>query len=57
MRTLHVRIFGSIVFALFHVLKNQRTKPDVCALKCVFVRYDTQQKVYKLSNQKDIFLF
>lgn len=42
---LHARVFGCVVFV--HVPKNQRTKLDARALKCVFIGYGVNQKGYK----------
>ncbi|KAI5352266.1 hypothetical protein L3X38_005157 [Prunus dulcis] len=39
------RIFGCVVFV--HLHKNQRSKLDPCALRCVFVGYATHQKGYR----------
>ncbi|CAL8083793.1 unnamed protein product [Prunus armeniaca] len=39
------RIFGCVAFVHFH--KNQRSKLDPCALRCVFVGYATHQKCYR----------
>ncbi|CAL2276208.1 unnamed protein product [Prunus armeniaca] len=38
------RIFGCVAFV--HLHKNQRSKLDPCALRCVFVGYATHQKGY-----------
>lgn len=43
--TLSPRIFGCSVFV--HIPKNERTKFDPCALKCVFVGYGVNQKGYR----------
>ncbi|CAL2264875.1 unnamed protein product [Prunus armeniaca] len=42
---LTLRIFGCVAFVHFH--KNQRSKLDLCALRCVFVGYATHQKGYR----------
>jgi hypothetical protein len=42
---LPARVFGCVVFV--HIPKNQRTKLDFRALKCVLVGYGTHQKGYK----------
>ncbi|PRQ47582.1 putative RNA-directed DNA polymerase [Rosa chinensis] len=42
---LPARVFGCVVFV--HVPKNQRSKLDARALKCVFVGYGVNQKGYK----------
>ncbi|CAL9024197.1 unnamed protein product [Prunus brigantina] len=39
------RIFGCVAFV--HLHKNQRSKLDPCALRCVFVGYATHQKGYR----------
>ena len=33
------RVFGSVAFV--HIHKNQRTKLDPCAIRCVFLGYGT----------------
>ncbi|CAL2234619.1 unnamed protein product [Prunus armeniaca] len=38
------RIFGCVAFV--HLHKNQRSKLDPCALRCVFLSYATHQKGY-----------
>lgn len=44
----HLRIFGSICYAL---LPNQtRKKLDQKSQQCIFVRYTTHSKAYKLLN-------
>jgi len=44
----HLRIFGSKAYA--HIPKVDRKKLDPKALKCIFVGYGTELKVYKLFN-------
>ncbi|CAL8152255.1 unnamed protein product [Prunus armeniaca] len=39
------RIFGCVAF--IHLHKNQRSKLDPCALRCVFLGYATHQKGYR----------
>ncbi|CAL9025897.1 unnamed protein product [Prunus brigantina] len=39
------QIFGYVAFV--HLHKNQRSKLDPCALRCVFVGYATHQKGYR----------
>lgn len=39
------RIFGCVVFV--HLHKNQRTKLDPCAVKCLFLGYGVHKKGYK----------
>ncbi|KAI5313775.1 hypothetical protein L3X38_042951 [Prunus dulcis] len=39
------RIFGCVAFV--HLHKNQRSKLDPCALRCVFMGYATHQKGYR----------
>ena len=36
------RIFGFVVFV--HLHKNQRTKLDPCAVRCLFLGYDVHKK-------------
>ncbi|XP_040362272.1 uncharacterized protein LOC112202395 [Rosa chinensis] len=43
--TLPARVFGCIAYV--HLYKNQRSKLDARALKCVFVGYSSHQKGYK----------
>ncbi|XP_024187552.2 uncharacterized protein LOC112192448 isoform X2 [Rosa chinensis] len=43
--TLPARVFGCVAYV--HLYKNQRTKLDARALKCVFVGYGSHQKGYK----------
>ncbi|PRQ35370.1 putative RNA-directed DNA polymerase [Rosa chinensis] len=43
--TLPARVFGCIAYV--HLYKNQRSKLDARALKCVFVEYSSHQKGYK----------
>ena len=45
LNTLPARVFGCVAYV--HLYKNQRTKLDTRALKCVFVGYGSQQKGYK----------
>jgi hypothetical protein len=45
LNTLPARVFGCVVFV--HLPKNQRSKLDARALRCVFVGYGTHQKGYK----------
>ena len=42
---LNPRIFGCVAFV--HLHKNQRSKLDPCALRCVFLGYATHQKGYR----------
>lgn len=39
------RVFGCVAYV--HLHKNQRTKLDPCALRCLFVGYATHQKGYR----------
>ena len=39
------RVFGCVAFV--HLHKNQRTKLDPCALRCVFMGYGLRQKGYR----------
>ncbi|WJZ84417.1 hypothetical protein VitviT2T_004022 [Vitis vinifera] len=39
------RIFGCVVFV--HIHKNQRTKLDPCAVRCLFLGYGVQKKGYR----------
>nr|AFP55546.1 gag-pol polyprotein [Rosa rugosa] len=43
--TLPARVFGCVAYV--HLYKNQRSKLDARALKCVFVGYGSHQKGYK----------
>lgn len=45
LNTLPARVFGCVIFV--HLPKNQRSKLDARALKCVFVGYGTYQNGYK----------
>jgi transposase InsO family protein len=42
------RVFGCVAFV--HLHKNQRTKLDPCALRCIFLGYATHQKGYRCYN-------
>ncbi|PNX87893.1 hypothetical protein L195_g043993, partial [Trifolium pratense] len=42
------RVFGCVAFV--HLHKNQRTKLDPCALRCIFLGYATHQKGYHCYN-------
>ncbi|WJX11696.1 Beta-galactosidase 8 [Trifolium repens] len=44
------RIFGCVAFV--HLHKNQRTKLDPCALRCIFLGYGSNQKGYRCYNPK-----
>ena len=39
------RIFGCVVYV--HLQKNQRSKLDPCAVRCVFLGFNGQQKGYR----------
>ena len=39
------RVFGSVVYV--HIPNIDRTKLDPCAIKCVFLGYENQQKGYR----------
>jgi len=39
------RVFGCVAYV--HLHKNQRTKLDPCALRCLFLGYATHQKGYR----------
>ncbi|KAJ7969169.1 Retrovirus-related Pol polyprotein from transposon TNT 1-94 [Quillaja saponaria] len=39
------RIFGCVAYV--HLHKNQRTKLDPCAMRCIFLGYATHQKGYR----------
>ncbi|XP_071695902.1 uncharacterized protein [Rutidosis leptorrhynchoides] len=53
--TLNPRIFGCSVFV--HIPKNERTKLDACAEKCVFVGYGVNQKGYRCYSPKKRHMF
>ena len=42
------RIFGCVAFV--HLHKNQRTKLDPCAVRCIFLGYATNKKGYRCYN-------
>ena len=42
------KIFGCVAYV--HIPKNQRTKIEPCAMRCVFVGYGTHQKGYRCYN-------
>ena len=42
------RIFGCVAFV--HLHKNQRTKLDPCAVRCIFLGYATHKKGYRCYN-------
>ena len=52
----HLKIFGSIAFV--HIPKTNRKKLNTKTSKCIFLRYDSKSKVYRLFNpiQKKIVL-
>ncbi|KAM2656330.1 hypothetical protein EV1_011851 [Malus domestica] len=39
------RIFGCVAYV--HLHKNQRSKLDLCAVRCVFLKFNSQQKGYR----------
>ncbi|KAM1789243.1 hypothetical protein ACFX11_039423 [Malus domestica] len=42
---LPLRVFGCVAFV--HLHKNQRTKLDPCAIRCIFMGYEIHQKGYR----------
>ena len=52
----HLKIFGSLAFV--HIPKTNRKKLDTKTLRCIFLGYDTESKVYRLYHpgQKKILL-
>ena len=52
---IHLRVFGCTAFA--HFPKNNRRKIDANSINCVFIRYCTDQKAYKLFDPSSRKLF
>jgi len=44
----HLRVFGCIAYAM--VQSHSRRKLDAKSEKCIFIRYNTRYKAYKLYN-------
>ena len=51
----HLRVFGSTSFA--HIPKDERRKLDAKSIKCVFIGYCSDKKVYKLFDPNSHKLF
>jgi hypothetical protein len=51
----HLRVFGSSAFA--HIPKEEIIKIDAKSIKCVFIRYCTDKKTYKLFDPNSYKLF
>jgi hypothetical protein len=52
----HLKVFGNITFV--HIPKTNRKKLETKTMRCIFLGYDTESKVYRLYNpiQKKILL-